>query len=626
MDPRLLDYYNEELIYMREMAREFSRLHPKIARRLGMGGIEVADPYVERLIEAFCFLSARTRIKLDAQFPVFTQRLLEVIYPNYVAPTPAMSVAQLHLSKKEGDFSKGQSVPRGTALRTPIAYGEKTPCEFRTTQAIRLWPLRIDDARLTSVPADIPDLARYVAPHVELRGALRIRLTTDPGLTFARLSGLDELPVYLPGNEHVASHLFELIHGSAVATLVGGLGGAANKHVVLAENSVVPVGFAPHEGALPLPWNAFQGHNLLHEYFVCPRRFYFFSIKGLAPALSRIDSREVEIVVLLAGTPERLAAHVDAGQFALFCTPVVNLFPKRTDRIELHPGRHEFHVVPDRSQPLDYEIHSIEAVTGQQNETSESFDFRPLFSTLNHDEGNYGRYFSARRQARLISDQARKYGTRTSYVGSEVFLSLVDQHDAPYSGALRYLSVQALVTNRDLPSLIQPSGASDLAAPDSLPIAGASFLFAPSVPRPPFAEREIAWRLVRQLGFNYLPLDELDGRQGGQGLRDMLRLFISTDDAVSLRQMQSVIGCDTTPVTRRLPGHGPLIYGRGIHCRLTVDETGFSGVSPFLFGMVLEQYLARHVSTNTFCETELVSTQRGPIHAWPARFGGRGVV
>ena len=116
MDPQLLDYYNQELTYMRESAGEFAALHPKVARRLGMHGVEVADPYVERLIEAFSFMSARMRIKLDAEFPRFTQRLLEVIYPNYVAPTPSMAVAQLHPSVKEGDFSKGFAVPRNTAF------------------------------------------------------------------------------------------------------------------------------------------------------------------------------------------------------------------------------------------------------------------------------------------------------------------------------------------------------------------------------------------------------------------------------------------------------------------------------------------------------------------------------
>jgi type VI secretion system protein ImpG len=36
MDPRLLDYYNQELIYMREFAGEFAQAHPKIARRIRM--------------------------------------------------------------------------------------------------------------------------------------------------------------------------------------------------------------------------------------------------------------------------------------------------------------------------------------------------------------------------------------------------------------------------------------------------------------------------------------------------------------------------------------------------------------------------------------------------------------
>ena len=51
MDPRLLRYYNQELRYLREMGGEFAREFPKIAGRLGMEGLEVADPYVERLLE-----------------------------------------------------------------------------------------------------------------------------------------------------------------------------------------------------------------------------------------------------------------------------------------------------------------------------------------------------------------------------------------------------------------------------------------------------------------------------------------------------------------------------------------------------------------------------------------------
>ena len=44
MDPRLLQYYNLELQHLREMGGEFAQQFPKIAARLGMSGLEVADP------------------------------------------------------------------------------------------------------------------------------------------------------------------------------------------------------------------------------------------------------------------------------------------------------------------------------------------------------------------------------------------------------------------------------------------------------------------------------------------------------------------------------------------------------------------------------------------------------
>src|ERR1700682_4904096 len=95
MDPRLLRYYNLELEHLHEMGAEFAKEFPKIAAGLGMDGIEVADPYVERLLEGVGFLAARVQLKLDAELPRFTQSLIEIVYPHYLAPTPSMLVAQL---------------------------------------------------------------------------------------------------------------------------------------------------------------------------------------------------------------------------------------------------------------------------------------------------------------------------------------------------------------------------------------------------------------------------------------------------------------------------------------------------------------------------------------------------
>lgn len=626
MDPHLLDYFNQELTYMRESASEFAELHPKIARRLGLHGVEVADPYVERLIEAFCFMSARMRIKLDAEFPRFTQRLLEVIYPNYVSPTPSMAVAQLHPNVMEGDFSKGFLVRRDTAFYSKVPQGEQTACEFRSSQDVTLWPLQIVSAKLAGIPPDIPALERYLPPHVQVAGSLRLRLRMVGELNFCNLKGLERLPVYLRGDEQIASHLFELLHAGAAATLISTPGQMAEHPHVVTHEALVHEGLAPNQSLLPLAWNTWHGHNLLHEYFSCPSRFYFFALQHLAPGLARIKGKEAEIVVLLTRDTQALQGLVDEKQFALFCTPVVNLFPRRTDRIETTSGQAEFHLVPDRSRPMDFEVFSVSEMLGQQAESAQSLQFRPLFQTLNQDEGNHGRYFSLRREQRLQSDTARKYGTRTAYTGTEVFVSLVDQHEAPYSEGLRYLSVQALLTNRDLPRLVPRNGVSDLAVGESLPISSVGLVRPPSAPKPPFAQNEMAWRLIRQLSFNYLPLMEMDTRQGAQALRDMLRMFIGMQDDVAGKQIGSLIGSRIEPVTRRLPGSGPLIYGRGVLCSLTVDEDGFSGVSPYLFGLVMEHYLSRHVAINVFSQTRLESMKRGLVAQWPVRMGARGVV
>ncbi|NML34758.1 type VI secretion system baseplate subunit TssF [Paraburkholderia antibiotica] len=626
MEPQFLDYYNRELTYMREMAGEFAAQHPKIARRLGMNGIEVADPYVERLIEAFCFTSARTQIKLDAEFPRFTQRLLEVVYPNYVAPTPSIAVAQLRPSLSEGTFTKGVVVPRHSILRSAIPPGEQTACEFRSSQDVTLRPIEIAEARLTAVPPDIPNTDRHLLPHQQLRGALRLRLRTTGEITFNQMANFDRLPIYLGGDERIASHLFELIHAGSVAAVVRRFGASRDEGHVVAKSPVEFEGLQANQGLLPLTWNTFHGHNLLQEYFACRQRFYFFALTQLAPGLSRVDSNEAEIVLLLDRLPEELATHVDASRFLLFCTPIINLFPRRTDRVEINRAQTDFHLLADRTRPLDYEIFSVLRAMGKKTATAVEVDFNPLYQTLHSDVGNHGRYFSVRREQRALSANTRKYGTRTPYIGTEVYVSLVDQAEAPYADDIRYLSVDAWLTNRDLPRLIPRNGKADLTMPDSVPVEGVRLVHAPSAPRAPYASGETAWRLIRQLSFNYMPLAELDHGDGGQALRNMLRLFITPGEHEQARQIEALVGARTEPVVRRLPGQGLLVYGRGVRCELTVDETGFSGVSPYLFGLVLEHYLARHVSINVFTETELRSMQRGLITQWHPRMGGRGAV
>jgi len=625
VENNFLDYYNRELTFIREMACEFAQKHPAIAARLGMQGIEVADPYVERLIEAFCFLSARTRIKLDAEFPRFTQRLLDTLSPNYNSPTPSMGVVRLYPDPDTGDLTRGYTLDRDSAFISQRLPESQTRCEFRNSQPVTLWPLEIADASLTSIPPDLPGVAEEDCDISQCKGALRLRLKLTGDATFSELEGLDRLPIYISGDETIVSHLFELLHCHHQAVIMPSPH-AGTPATLITEQPLVPEGLEPHQGLLPASWNMFHGHTLLQEYVCCRQRFYFFTLTRLAAGLKSNHTREAEIIILLDRLPQELIAHVNAARFLLFCTPVINLFPKRLDRITLNRSLNQFHAVVDRCHPLDYEIFSVSHVTGLQADNSDEVVFNPLYHTRHGDQGNYGRYFSLQREVRQVQPDDSSYLTQRAYPGTETYISLVDQHEAPYSDTLRYLRVDALVTNRHLPCTLAEHARFRLTLPEDVPVSQAEFVSTPSAPRGSFAVGEAAWRLISQLSLNYLPVGEMPEAGGAGFLRDILQLFTTRSDPETVTQIESLVGCTTEPVIRRLGGEGLLIYGRGIRCRLTVDETGFSGLSPYLFGLIMENYLSRHAAINIFTETELYSVQRGRVADWPARPGRRGIL
>ena len=472
-----------------------------------------------------------------------------------------------------------------------------------------------------SSPPEIKAL-EHLVPHKRVEGALKLTLKIDNGATFDKLTQLDELPIYLSGHEGIASALFELIHCQTVATMVSRVG-QTSQPLCVNISGVRYEGLEPEQSLLPLPWNAFHGHNLIHEYFTLPSRFFFFTLTDLKKGLSKLSDSRVEIILLLEHVPEKLISHIDAEQFALYCTPVVNLFKKQADRIEIDRKQTEFHLVMNRQRAMDYEVFQVTEVIAQNEQATETMVFRPLYETISNDIDNHGRYYALNREVKVQSDSARKYGTRTQYIGTESYLSLVDQHKAPIADTLQYLTVTALATNRDLASLLTRTGKADLHSKLSIPAKDIGIIRPISPTRAPFANNERAWRLIRLLSYNYLALTELTDQEGAQALRNMLELFVVHQDDLSKRQIKALLSTELKAVTRRIPMPGPIVYGRGIECNLTFDEEGFSGHSPFLFGLILEHFIAKHASINVFTQLRLTSAQRGHLHTFKPRMGRR---
>ena len=170
-----------------------------------------------------------------------------------------------------------------------------------------------------------------------VRAGLRVRLRVTAGLRFVDLP-LDRLQFFLGGAEEIAFKLYELCAGHCLGAMVLSPARPAPWTHTVARADIRGVGFADDEALLPLPVSGFAGHRLLAEYFAFAQRFLFIEVGGLRGAASRESGNELELVLLFSRADNSLVGRVDASNMALFCTPVINLFPKRLDRIHLSEG------------------------------------------------------------------------------------------------------------------------------------------------------------------------------------------------------------------------------------------------------------------------------------------------
>nr|WP_314577910.1 type VI secretion system baseplate subunit TssF [uncultured Pseudomonas sp.] len=628
MNDKLLRYYERELQHLREMGGEFARDYPKVAGRLGLESYSCADPYVERLLESFSFLAARVQLKIDAEFPRFTNHLLELVYPHYLAPMPATAVVQLRPDMSEGNLAQGFTVPRGTALNSLFGKGDQTTCEFRTAHDVTLWPVELLDARYFACSGQVGgvELSRLGS----VKAALRLRLRAGAGLAFNELS-LDSLPLHLRGAEGLAGRILEQLLSQAAGVLIQPVQDDNRWHELVDKSAIRAQGYDDEQALLPVGPRSFQGYRLLQEYFTLPQRFHFVELGSLGAAIKRCQTPEIDVTVLFKTFVPALESALGAAQFGLYCTPAINLFPKRADRVHLSDRQADYHVVPDRTRPMDYEIYQVNGVTGygsgaQAEQRFESFYRANDLHSAPGQASGAGAWYQVRRDTRVLSEPQRRQGPRSSYIGSEIFLTLVDVHEAPYRTDLRQLGVDTLCTNRDLVlSMPVGGGKTDFTVESGAPVRSVRCVAGPTAPLASFAEGETAWRLVSHLSLNYLSLLDQDAvqgmEQGATALREVLRLYCGTEDSPAHKQIEGLRSVTAQSVVRRLPLPGPITYGRGLQVTVTVDESAFEGGSVFVFGAVLEQFFAKYVALNSFTETQITSITRGLIMQWPTRVG-----
>jgi type VI secretion system protein ImpG len=611
MDKSMLHHYEQELRYLRELAREFAGRFPKIAGRLGMADETNADPHVERLFQGFAFFAGRVRKQLEAEFPAFSEALLESVYPHHLKPTPSMAVVQFQPTPSDSSLMDGFIVPRGTPLRARCSLAAGSVCQYNTAHAVQLWPIAIESVEYTSVLSDIADLR--VPARDPIRALLRVRLRLTAGRSFSDLS-LRSLPLYVNGSDETSAKLYEAMVAHA-GTLVMRWGPHSVQHVAFGDQArcTRQFGLDDEQALLPDVPAAYRGHRLLHEYFAFPGRFRSVELLGLAAGVGRCSSDKLDLIIPLKHHDPALEGKLALDQLQLFSTPVINLFSRRIVVAAGGGSAREISLLPDRTQPLSFEVHSVTHVAAQSPNRDELQEYPKQHQLATQPSDSELPRYTIERRPRLPGDDEQRAGSRGEYVGTETLLQLSE----PLTEN-RQLVVDTLCTNRDLPLLLAKDRKSSFTMSTGAPVDEVRLLAGPSAPRFEAHDGETTWRLVNYLQLNYLSLNEPTG--GSAAMREVLALYARIGDPTLRREVDGLREIRFQSVIGPYPQPGPRNYVRGLEIHVVCEEHAFAYGS-FGLASALSAFFARYASIHSFTQTVLHSRERGEVYRWPAIIG-----
>ncbi len=592
----LLPYYERELGYLRRHGREFAERYPKIAGRLLLSADGSQDPHVERLIESFALLSARTSKKIEDDYPEFTEALLEVMYPHYLRPFPACSIARFDMGPALAQLSAPVRISRDTLLHSRSVRGVN--CRFRTSCDVVLAPIRLREARYRAV-AEAP-MATSLPAGCGGQISLSFELLGEHQQLGAL--GLDSLRFFTEGEASFCAALRDtLAFGVCAAYLEPSGSGRWN---ALAKSPLSQAGFGAEESLIDYPDRSHPAYRLLTELFGFPEKFGFFDID--LKSLHGCAGAAFTVHLALAAQPAdaamaRSLQSLSTDNIVLGCTPIVNLFAQHGEPIRVTHRTTAYPVVADARRAFAYEVVSIDSVkrirqTAQGEKVTE---FRPFYS-LQHGQTpeETGHYWLAHRDEQVAR----------SSPGFETELSFVDLDFNPVQPQTDIVSLELTCSNRDLPSFLAYGvKGGDLTMEGGGPARSISLLRKPTRPMRFERGRGAQWRLVSHLALNHLSLSQ----DGLPALKEMLRLYDIVRSSSSGRQIDGMVSLEHRPASAWLPGRHFASVVRGIEIRLGIEDAAFVGHGIAAFASVLDHFFGLYVHANSFTQLTVLSAASG---------------
>ncbi|MGV7243494.1 type VI secretion system baseplate subunit TssF [Caballeronia sp. M23-90] len=562
----ILKYYEAEMRYLREASKEFAQAHPEAAQRLGLTNVGAPDESVERLFQGFAFLSGSLRQKLDDDMPEITEPLVGTLWPHMARTIPSLAILECVPRTNRVGSSR---VPEGVAVRSKPVGPAKTACVYRTTRDVEVLPLTLTDAHAStradgrSVICLSFDLQRFDQHAIEDSSRIRI---------------------YLHGERANASALYATLTRDVTSISVRMPSIHEGRAQAARGLRIETSGFGTDTRVWPTADAQCDAEQTLLEYFLFPEKFHFIDLCGFDSTTVPPTETHVEFEIVL-GRSLPVDTRVEASNFRLHCSPVINLFELDAEPIQTDAFQHDYRVRTPRVAGEHIEPYSAVSVIAVDHKSADKHSYIP-FDEFKHRGGMLRheapeRYFHTRNV--LGASGAREMWLRLGGLAWDVPGSVPDDHITA-----RVLANNGMLPRTELLEAMLTEPVSVIAGIDSV-----RNLSHPTMPVYPPSTERFQWKVMSHFAANRLSF--LDATS----LREILSLYNWTAD----EQNQQRIDAVRDVRLRNLQRLGRNRLERGVEIEVTICSNGFLGIGDVtLFSDVLHRFVSRYASPNVYVQ------------------------
>lgn len=581
MIEELLPYYEKQLQEFGQQSREFASKYPKIAQRLSLNQEQIDDPHIERLIQAFSLISARIDKKLADSYDIFTRSIFEVMFPQYLKPFPACSVVSFEDVNKIKQLTDRHVIPKATTLKAKST--RSVQCEYQTVQDVVLLPIQLKQIKFKTHPS----------AHMHLNQNATLSMGFEIFSQKNQLLAQENLPIFLDAISNFPLQVLDSIFKASTSFSI-----RVGQNSFDIANPFEIMGFDELQSVLPIDQHTHHAYRLLMEYFCVPEKFNFLKLKLEFIKYFNLEQSEFELQMhfklnLNDQASIRNYSELNAANFKLFATPIVNLFKKQAEPQKINHKRMEYPLITDAHHPEYYQAYSILKMNMVREKSDQDQVFFPVlpFFAMSHYHQDKVQFFYS-----LNPEQMKNKHQELNY-------SVISRALEPHATQSDFISTEILCTNRELPYESYNKDQNALTLNDSNLARRALMLKRPSIPYYFEQNKKEQWRIISHLSLNNLSLMKGDAVSHIKELLALYNLSKSKENQIIIDAIKNIQFSTTQKLVESKPF--PL-FVRGLKVEVEVDAEVFRGHSLYIFSQLLTHVFNLKVNMNSFVDVIIV--------------------